>query len=191
MIDIRRTWLKKNLLNSDYIVETETTETSRYPKKILLLKDIRIVMHDNLKEDEKKEIEAKSILKFGPILMKNQFFLNKHSKESFIKPITNKVAYHNLALKIDSKLAITSLVNSNVNLKPTNKVFNKRITPVRPPKQSSVLSKGVNVKSKNKGVAFQKCSASTQCGKSKTSDSQFAFTETKPNNSTLILGRYL
>lgn len=128
LINIRRTWLKKSLIDSEFIVRKESKKTAWYPKKVLLIKDIKVILHDNLDVKEKKAIEAESLLKFGPLFMKNQFFTNLHSKESFIKPITNKKVYKNLAMNIDKQLVFDKpkIMVSHHKLKPHRPLINRK-----------------------------------------------------------------
>ncbi len=109
VIHLRRPWMKKDLLGSDFISETGARNDFIYPKKILLVKDLRVILKDPLTDDDKIKIKGNNFIKFGPIFMKNQFFTNAVSKEAFIKPVTNKMIYSGKMIKsIDTKLASSS-----------------------------------------------------------------------------------
>ena len=103
-IHIKRPWLKPEVLNHKFVKNKPAT-MFLFAKKIVLIKDLRIILKEDLSIKEKKDIDKNSIIKFGPIFMKNQFFKNKISKEAFIKPITNKSLYKSkIFSKIDKKI---------------------------------------------------------------------------------------
>lgn len=105
IITIKRPWLYKDLLQSEYIDSNTKKATYKYAKKIVLIKDLRVILKEDLSEAEKEQIQNNNIIKFGPIFMKNQFFINNLSKEAFIKPVTDKKIYTGkFALKLDKKL---------------------------------------------------------------------------------------
>lgn len=109
IISIKRAWLNKTIFNRPYRVTPTQRPSYIYAQKVLLIKDLRVILKDNISEAKKKEIEVSSVIKFGPLFMKNQFFLNKHSKQAFIKPITNK----NLV-----KTKIIKQVNKKIHIQP-------------------------------------------------------------------------
>ncbi|MFV0541060.1 MAG: carboxypeptidase-like regulatory domain-containing protein [Aestuariibaculum sp.] len=122
IITIKRPWLYKDVPISKYIDSNTKKNIYTYAKKIVLIKDLRVILKENLSQAEKTAIEANNIIKFGPIFMKNQFFLNKTSKESFIKPITNKKIYSSkYAHKVDKKLVHAAPLIMAVNPKTTIK----------------------------------------------------------------------
>ncbi|WP_369048646.1 hypothetical protein [Tenacibaculum sp. UWU-22] len=123
IVSIKRPWLKNELLTSNFTTAKSERTAYIYAEKIALVKDLRVILKD-LTIAEKTEIQNNSFIKFGPIFMKNQFFLNKVSRESFIKPIVNKKIYrNNMVFKIDKKLMATSS-----QLMPTKKAVNSKLT---------------------------------------------------------------
>lgn len=140
IITVKRSWLHKTLFESEFVITDQTTKEYTFAKKILLIKDVRVILKEDLTAKEKAEIDGNSIIKFGPIFMKNQVFTNALSAKSFIKPITSKAIYAKAyAPKIDNKIAqisqnlvLSKPKNSKSTLKTTkNKVPLKGKT-VRP-----------------------------------------------------------
>ncbi len=126
IITIKRPWLYKDLLNSEHVVSNNNKTTYKYAKKIVLMKDLRVVFKEDLSVKDKSEIQNHNIIKFGPIFMKNQFFVNKQSKKAFIKPVTNKKIYtSNYAIKLDKKLKQAS--PSVMAVKPNLALGKKRV----------------------------------------------------------------
>ncbi len=108
IVNIKRNWLVSSVFDSEYVQKKRTTP-STYAKKVILVKDLRVILKEDLTEVEKVEIEKNSVMKFGPIFMKNQFFKNKVSKEAFIKPITSRKLVKNKRFKkTDVKIAAKS-----------------------------------------------------------------------------------
>lgn len=108
LINIKRPWFKPDALLHDF-VEPIKTKSALYAKKIVLIKDLRVILKEDLTSVEKSNIQKNSIIKFGPIFMKSQLFKNKTSRKDFIKPITNKKLYKaNIFSKIDAKIMLKS-----------------------------------------------------------------------------------
>lgn len=59
-----------------------------YPKKLLLIRNLKLNLEPRVKEAEVSDINQ--IIRFGPIIMKNQLFTNAANNNKFIKPIRNK-----------------------------------------------------------------------------------------------------
>ena len=105
VFSIKRAWLFPSIFDNEFIRKIKKTKLF-YAKRIILIKDLRVILKEDLTEQEKTEINKNSVIKFGPIFMKNQFFKNKISKEAFIKPITNKRLYKDISrAKLDKKIA--------------------------------------------------------------------------------------
>ena len=126
IISVKRQWLNKHILNQPYRVPQPNNPTYIYAQKVLLIKDLRVILKDNISDAQKKEIEASNIIKFGPLFMKNQFFLNKHSKQSFIKPITNKgLVKNNIIKQVNRKLHIPANATKSSPKPQANLKINK------------------------------------------------------------------
>ncbi len=132
IITVKRPWLNKNIFDSEFVDGNTKNKTFTYANKILLIKDIRVILKENLTPTEKKEIDGNSIIKFGPIFMKNQAFINTTSKKTFIKAITSKEIYTKAyAPKINKKLAkISSGLVLSKPVKKGSLVKQKKIKPI-------------------------------------------------------------
>ncbi len=127
IIHIRRPWFKPDVLQHDF-VNIGKTKNTLYAKKIVLIKDLRVILKEDLTTVEKTNIQKNSIIKFGPIFMKSQLFKNKKSRKDFIKPITNKKLYKaNIFSKIDAKIMAESPKTMAVNPKLVNTTVMSRV----------------------------------------------------------------
>ena len=131
IVNIKRPWLKSDLLSSDFIKGIADREKYIYVRKVVLIKDLRVILKENITSEERNILQGNSFIKFGPIFMKNQAFINATTKETFIKPITSKFLYSDKIIKsIDKKLLqeIKTTVNvpqADVPIaKPASPVFN-------------------------------------------------------------------
>ena len=59
-----------------------------YPKKLILIKNLKINIDPTIKPEEVSNINQ--LIHFGPIIMKNQLFVNAQSNVKFVKAIKNK-----------------------------------------------------------------------------------------------------
>jgi len=151
LVNIKRSWFYPTILESDFIKKPTNQTGYYYAQKVLLIKKLRIMLKDSLPNKEKAKIEANSVIKFGPIFMKNQFFTNKKTKEAFIKPVTNKLIYGGkIAAKVDKKLfslsdeskALNTIVASSRSIKVGPfKIDGAEVRPPRPkPKKAKAKS---------------------------------------------------
>ncbi len=164
IITIKRPWLYKDLLSSEHVLSNAKKTTYRYAKKIILMKDLRVIFKEDLSDKDKSQIQSHSIMKFGPIFMKNQFFVNKQSKEAFIKPVTNKKIYtSNYAIKLDKNL---KKISPNVMMAKSNlQAGQKRVVDRKPSKakiqkrQVVQFEKNLDAKAVAKVAAITKLNA--------------------------------
>ena len=99
VVTLLRNWFNKKALLSEYFrwegekPIADGTEISAkfllpaYPKKIIFIRNLKIYINEEAFNTQK--LDPLSVIKFGPIFLKNQVFTNKKSSENFFKAITN------------------------------------------------------------------------------------------------------
>lgn len=160
-ISIKRNWFQPAILHNEFVENKIAKNQYTYAKKVMLMKDLRIILKENLSSTEKKEIEKNSVIKFGPIFMKNQFFRNKISNEAFVKPITSKSLikkriFKKMEIKIDK--ASPSLATT---LKPKPKVVtrSRRATPLATHRVNPTMMARISTK-KDSNIKLHKVNTS-------------------------------
>lgn len=100
IISMQRNWFSLAPLVSDFFQWNEAKSISdgktisndfllsAYPKKMVLIKNLKINIEETI--DAIKVSNVNQLIRFGPILMKNQLFVNETSNIKFIKAIKNK-----------------------------------------------------------------------------------------------------
>lgn len=149
-ISIKRNWFQSDILDNEFIENKSAKNQYTYAKKIMLMKDLRIILKENLSSTEKKEIEKNSVIKFGPIFMKNQFFRNKISNEAFVKPITSKsLIKKSMFKKMEIKIDKTSpSLATTLKPKPKAVTRSRRATPLAARRVNPTMMARVNPKIK-------------------------------------------
>jgi len=100
IVTMQRNWFSLASLVSDFfkwnepmtISDGQTISNafllSAYPKRMILIKNLKINLDPNVKQAEVSNLDQ--IIYFGPIVMKNQLFVNAGNNTRFIKAIRNK-----------------------------------------------------------------------------------------------------
>ncbi|MCE5206177.1 MAG: hypothetical protein LLF80_08765 [Porphyromonadaceae bacterium] len=99
-IHLKRGWFNKQIFSSTCfqwnesqpISDGETISTDfklpAFPKVMLLVKNLKINLVDAISEDQ--VINQDQLIHFGPVILKQQLFINDRTKQKFLKTVTNK-----------------------------------------------------------------------------------------------------
>ncbi len=99
-VHLKRGWFNKQIFNSGYfqwkesqpISDGETVSTDfklpAFPKTMLLIKNLKINLNDAVSESQVNSQDQ--IIHFGPMILKQQLFVNKSTNRKFLKTVTNK-----------------------------------------------------------------------------------------------------
>lgn len=99
-IHLKRGWFNKQIFSSSCfqwnesqpISDGETISTDfklpAFPKVMLLVKNMKINLVDAISEDQ--VINQDQLIHFGPVILKQQLFINDRTKQKFLKTVTNK-----------------------------------------------------------------------------------------------------
>lgn len=100
IINMQRNWFQLSPIVSNFFKWSEVKSISdgetisnefllpAYPKKMILIKNLKINIDPTINSDEVSNINQ--LIHFGPIIMKNQLFINAQSNVRFVKAIKNK-----------------------------------------------------------------------------------------------------
>lgn len=100
IVTMQRNWFSLTSIVSDFFKWTEAKSISdgetisnefilsAYPKKMILIKNLKININQAIDSGSVSNINQ--LIQFGPIIMKNQLFINSNSNIKFIKAIRNK-----------------------------------------------------------------------------------------------------
>ena len=103
-------WPEAKLISDGEMISNEYL-LSAYPKKMVLIKNLKIKINEKIEPDVVDKINQ--LIRFGPIIMKNQLFVNSVNGTKFIKAINNKetlssnnIEYYNRKLFFSEKASI-------------------------------------------------------------------------------------
>ena len=98
-VHLKRSWFNKNFMMSDLFEWNESKKISdgqtisndfklpAFPKTMILIKNLKIVLDPSITNDEVNN--PNQLIYFGPLIMKQQLFVNKNNNQKFLKAITN------------------------------------------------------------------------------------------------------
>ena len=147
IVTMQRNWFSLSSIISSFFKWEEAKSISNgetisndfllpaYPKKLILIKNLKINIDPTIKPEEVSNINQ--LIHFGPIIMKNQLFVNAQSNVKFVKAIkniatlkSNNIKYYNAkASLINPKLAT---INPGVVNKPISRATSDTIRASRP-----------------------------------------------------------
>jgi hypothetical protein len=99
-IHLKRGWFNKQIFNSTLfrweesqaVSDGKTISTdfklSAFPKVMLLVKNLKINLIDAISEEQVNS--QNQIIHFGPMILKQQLFVNDRTRQKFLKTVTNK-----------------------------------------------------------------------------------------------------
>ncbi|ASK32213.1 hypothetical protein CEY12_19900 [Chryseobacterium sp. T16E-39] len=98
-VHLKRSWFNKNFMMSDLFEWNEPKKISdgqnisndfklpAFPKTMILIKNLKIVLDPSITNDTINN--PNQLIYFGPLIMKQQLFVNKNNNQKFLKAITN------------------------------------------------------------------------------------------------------
>lgn len=98
-VHLKRNWFNKNFMLSDYfewkepkkIADGETISNDfklpAFPKTMILIKNLKVILDPSIVSASVSNTEQ--LIYFGPMVMKQQVFINKNNNQRFLKAITN------------------------------------------------------------------------------------------------------
>ncbi|WP_261512927.1 hypothetical protein [Chryseobacterium paludis] len=98
-VHLKRSWFNKNFMMSDLFEWNEPKKISdgqtisndfklpAFPKTMILIKNLKIVLDPSITNDAVNN--PNQLIYFGPLIMKQQLFVNKNNNQKFLKAITN------------------------------------------------------------------------------------------------------
>jgi len=116
IVTLQRSWFSLSSLVSSFFKWTEAKSISdgetisndfllpAYPKKMILIKNLKINIDPTVSATTVSDINQ--LIHFGPIIMKNQLFVNSNNNISFIKAIRNKETLSSNNVKYYSEKAV-------------------------------------------------------------------------------------
>ena len=99
-VHLKRGWFNKQIFNSSCFRWDETQPISdgktvstdfklpAFPKVMLLMKNLKINLIDAISEEQVNNQDQ--IIHFGPVILKQQLFVNDKTRQKFLKTVTNK-----------------------------------------------------------------------------------------------------
>ncbi|PIF44665.1 hypothetical protein CLU96_1648 [Chryseobacterium sp. 52] len=98
-VHLKRNWFNKNFMLSDYFEWKEPKKISdgetisndfklpAFPKTMILIKNLKVILDPSIISTSVSNNEQ--LVYFGPMIMKQQVFINKNNNQKFLKAITN------------------------------------------------------------------------------------------------------
>lgn len=98
-VHLKRNWFNKNFMVSDLFEWNEPKKISdgqtisndfrlpAFPKTMMLIKNLKIILDPTITNDAVNN--PNQLIYFGPLIMKQQLFVNKNNNQKFLKAITN------------------------------------------------------------------------------------------------------
>lgn len=98
-VHLKRSWFNKNFMLSDYFEWKEPKKISdgqtisndfklpAFPKTMILIKNLKVILDPSIVSTSVSNNEQ--LVYFGPMVMKQQVFINKNNNQRFLKAITN------------------------------------------------------------------------------------------------------
>ena len=99
-VHLKRSWFNKNVLLSNYFQWNESKPISdgstisdgfklpAIPKTMMLIKNLKIILDSSVSNEDVNN--PNQLIFFGPMVMKQQLFVNQTSNEKFLKVVTDK-----------------------------------------------------------------------------------------------------
>lgn len=140
IVSMQRNWFSLSPILSEFFKWNETKPISdgatisnefllpAYPKKLVLIKNLKINIDPAIIPEEVSNINQ--VIHFGPIIMKNQLFVNANTNTRFIKAIKNKdtlssnnMKYYNDKAKINKPADVQPARDITAPASPDARVF--------------------------------------------------------------------
>ena len=146
-VHLKRSWFNKNFMLSNYFSWKETKPISdgqtisddfrlpAIPKTMMLIKNLKIILDSSVSAGEVND--PNKLIFFGPIVMKQQLFINQNNNEKFLKVVTDKRTVQSDQLSYLSKKTLPQFINLNEN--------KRHLFERTKPKEGAVISSTVPV----------------------------------------------
>ncbi|MEY8760988.1 hypothetical protein [Chryseobacterium tongliaoense] len=117
-VHLKRSWFNKNFMMSDLFEWNESKKISdgqtisndfklpAFPKTMILIKNLKIILDPSITNDTVNNPDQ--LIYFGPLIMKQQLFVNKSNNQKFLKAITNVKTIKSDQLNTLTKKTITA-----------------------------------------------------------------------------------
>lgn len=117
-VHLKRSWFNKNFMMSDLFEWNEAKKISdgqtisndfklpAFPKTMILIKNLKIILDPSITNDTVNNPDQ--LIYFGPLIMKQQLFVNKSNNQKFLKAITNVKTIKSDQLNTLTKKTITA-----------------------------------------------------------------------------------
>ncbi len=120
-VHLKRSWFNKNVLLSNYFQWNETKPISdgetisdafklpAIPKTMILIKNLKIILDASINDQDVNN--PNQLIFFGPMVMKQQLFVNQNNNEKFLKVVTDKRTIQSDQLSYLAKKASPQSIN--------------------------------------------------------------------------------
>lgn len=128
-VHLKRSWFNKEIFNEKFFSHTNEKkisdgqtisndfQLSAFPKIMILMKNLKVDLETNI---ENQVIAINNMIHFGPLVLKNQMFVNRQNNTNFLKIVTNKETIRSNQLKyLTRKSENTSLEIQKTETKET------------------------------------------------------------------------
>ncbi|EJL74315.1 hypothetical protein [Chryseobacterium populi] len=117
-VHLKRSWFNKNFMMSELFEWKEAKKISdgqtisndfklpAFPKTMILIKNLKIILDPSITNDTVNNPDQ--LIYFGPLIMKQQLFVNKSNNQKFLKAITNVKTIKSDQLNTLTKKTITA-----------------------------------------------------------------------------------
>lgn len=132
-IHLKRNWFNKSIFNSKFFQWTETKPISdgvnissafklpAFTKTMILIKNLKINLDPTISENQVNN--PNQLIYFGPLVLKQQLFINKSSDQKFLKAVTNKETIKsdqlNYLIKKSDPVKVETVENTIITPKAT------------------------------------------------------------------------
>ncbi|GAA4774938.1 MULTISPECIES: hypothetical protein [Flavobacterium] len=152
-IHLKRSWFNKDIFNQKFFSHNNEKKVSdgqtisndfqlpAFPKIMILMKNLKVDLETNILESQINAIN--NMIHFGPLILKNQMFVNKQNNTSFLKVITNKETLRSNQLQYLARKSETT------TLEIQNEVAKEISTETNTPIKNTISATPVNMRTIN------------------------------------------
>lgn len=140
IVNINRSWFKKGIIKEYKSIDNSNCY---YASKLIFIKNLSLDLDDF---DQNINLMNSGIIKFGPLILKNQIYKNNFTNVSFLEPIASKEIYKSNNYAIITKHS--KLAPNLVRDIKTNSVGDLNLTKPTPPVNPSSTSDAITTSPK-------------------------------------------
>jgi hypothetical protein len=157
-VHLKRSWFNKNVLLSNYFQWNEPKPISdgntisdgfklpAIPKTMMLIKNLKIILDSSVNDSDINN--PNQLIFFGPMVMKQQLFVNQSNNEKFLKVVTDKRTIQSDQLSYLSKKTSPQTINITRPILTPQIFESAKVDAVKP-----VIST-INIKRMNMGASL-------------------------------------